>query len=42
MVCDGIWFLSNEWCVSIPDREPWRGDRKLKTNWVKTIYHHKP
>lgn len=21
MVCDGIWFLSNELCVSIP--EPW-------------------
>lgn len=35
-------FYPTSGVFSIPDREPWRGDRKLKTSWVKTIYHHKP
>jgi hypothetical protein len=39
MVCDVIWFLSNELCVSIP--EPWRGDRKHTTSCIKIILHHK-
>ena len=39
MVCCWIWFLSNELCVFIP--QPWRGDIKHTTSWIKIIFNHK-